>query len=80
MNENKYRYWQDKHVDDGRELQIRTCNECKFSEVKVGDKESDWVAYLTLEKINFNHEYFKKHIRFPDCKSCKEWMEEINGW
>ncbi len=72
MNKEKYRYWKDKHVDDGRELEIRTCLECKFSEVKVGDSESDWVSYLTLGKMNFNHEYFKKHNKFYNCKSCQE--------
>lgn len=71
--EKKYKYW-----NDG-EYEIRTCNECKFSEIKSGDKENDWVSYLTREKINFNYEYFKKYNRFPDCKTCKAWMKDIKS-
>lgn len=76
MTVEDYRYWKDIHRDDGRELEIRTCQECKFSEVKTN--EGDWVSYVTRGRIEYMEECYKNNKDYTKCESCKERL--YNGW
>lgn len=67
MNDERgYRYWKDKDNETGKELNIRTCEECKYSEVKCED--GMWCAYVTFERIEFLH----KNNYSMKCSLCEE--------
>lgn len=60
-----YRYW----VDEG--LDIRTCKECKFTEVK-SPIDGEWLLYLTQERIDYYFAYLISHnFKEPECKCSK---------